>query len=267
MSYRALLLDRTARLFIFSLISVLICTGASAQSPFAGGGYSNRTAIPGNGFSRYSYSPSWAPRQPGYAPWPRSGGPPAPQGVNSYRGDSAAYSGPTWQQAPPPYSDREGATSDGGRPVPWHRKPPVKPVGKTRPWPKVPVIAYPVPSTKPDAQQPGTPIGDTTPAAPVSPPSTPIVADTPRAPQPGTPIGTSLVAIGALAVSLVLGQLFIKRLQRQRRRNRGPRIARVVLVRDQGRTQMIPTGSAPAAPAIELRLLPSAPVSTLCLVG
>ena len=79
MSYRAPLLDRAARPLDLSLISVLICTAASAQSLFAGGAYANRTAIiPGIAFSRYSYSPSWTPRQPGYRAWPRSGGPPGP---------------------------------------------------------------------------------------------------------------------------------------------------------------------------------------------
>ncbi len=329
MSYRAPFLDRAARPLVLSLISVLICTAASAQSLFAGG-YANRTAIPGNAFSRYSYSPSGAPRQPGYGVWPRSGGPPvwaapqgvnapfapdayanrtvipsyapprysyspsgaprqpgyeawprsggppvwpAPEGVNAYRGGSAAYSGPTWQQAPPPYSDAEGTTFDGGRPAPRHPKPLVKPVGKTSLRPNVPVIPSPVPSTQPDAPQPGTPIGETTPAAPVSPPSTPVLADTPNvpnqpdAPQPGPPIGTRLGALGALAASPMLALLLIKASRRQRPRNRGQNTARVVLVRDQGRTHMIPTGTAPSDPVIELRLLASAPVSTLHLVG
>ena len=354
MSYRATCLDRAASSLVLSLISVLICTAASAQSPFAGGGYSNRTAIPGNAFSRYSYSPSWAPRQPGYGAWQRPDGPPvwpspqgvnapsagggystipgnaprqpgygawqrpggppvwpAPQGVNAYTGGSVAYSGPTWQQAPPPYnSGAEGATSDGGLP-PWHPKRPVKD-GKPRLRPIVPVIPSPVPftqpvpqpgtpigettpaapaippstpvladapivPTQPDVPQPGTPIGETTPAAPASPPSTPVLADTPNvstnvstqpdAPQPGTPIGTSLGALGALAVSLMLALLLIKASRRQRPRNRGQNTARVVLVRDQGRTHMIPTGTAPSDPVIELRLLTSAPVSTLRLVG
>jgi hypothetical protein len=86
-------------------------------------------------------------------------------------------------------------------------------------------------------------------------------------PQSGTPIGTSLGALGALAVSLMLALLLIKASRRQRPRNRGQNTARVVLVRDQGRTHMIPTGTAPSDPVIELRLLTSAPVSTLRLVG
>src|SRR5438874_1442575 len=82
MSYRTPLLDRSANLPVFSLISVLICTGASAQSPFAGGHYPNRPAIPSYAFSR-----SNGPYVPRYGAVPYSGGPPGAswqnQGVNA----------------------------------------------------------------------------------------------------------------------------------------------------------------------------------------
>src|SRR5436190_23319702 len=78
MSYRTPLLDRAASLLVFSLILVLICTGASAQSPFAGGHYPNRPGMPSYGFSR-SNGP--------YVPVPYPGGPPGAswqhQGVNA----------------------------------------------------------------------------------------------------------------------------------------------------------------------------------------
>jgi hypothetical protein len=72
---------------------------------------------------------------------------------------------------------------------------------------------------------------------------------------------------GVLAVSLTFGWLLIKRLRRQRRRDRRHSPARVVLIRDRDRTRMVPTGTAPAAPIIQLRLLTAAPLSTLHVAG
>jgi hypothetical protein len=47
MSFRAPLFDHAAKPLVLSLVSVLTCTAAWAQSPFAGRDYTNRPAIPG----------------------------------------------------------------------------------------------------------------------------------------------------------------------------------------------------------------------------
>jgi len=93
------------------------------------------------------------------------------------------------------------------------------------------------------------------------------VATPQPAPQTASPIGTSLGALGALALALPLARLLVKASRRRWRRNRGQNPARVVLVGDQGRTRMLATGTAPAEPVIELRLLTATPVSTLRLAA
>jgi hypothetical protein len=252
---------------------------------------------PGGGFRGGSPWPSWrqgpAPIYGNRQPWPIWQQAPTQSGIGAgNRGSDSAASWPPPRQSLAPSSELRGGAGDGGRST-RHPKPRVTHVHVVPPVPRVvplpapppqilapssdPPIVVPPASQQPPPQQA---------AAPPPGPPEPVIATRamvseglanhpglqPRSPvsslaQIVSRISTILGAVGALALALPLARLFVKALRRRWRRNRRQGPARVVLVGDQGRTRMIETGTAPADPVIELRLLTSMPVSTLRLAA
>jgi hypothetical protein len=252
---------------------------------------------PGGGLRGGSPWPSWrqgpAPIYANPQPWPIWQQAPTQSGIGAgNRGSDSAASWPPPRPSLAPSAELRSGAGDGGRST-RHPKPRVThvhvvpPVLRVAPLPAPPpqilapssdppIVVPPDPQQPPPRQAAAPPPGLPEPVIATSAMVSEGLANHPGL-QPRSPvsslaqivsrISTILGAVGALALALPLARLLVKALRRRWRRNRRQGPARVVLVGDQGRTRMIETGGATAAPVIELRLLTSMPVSTLRLAA
>ena len=124
-------LNRAARPLVLSLIPVLTCSAASAQSLYPDGSahYSNRIGSSGYAVPSYASRPAWQPAQTAsgattgfgrravWSPWQQSA---VPYGSSA---PAPNYGGrPAWRQAPVQYQYGTGTTGDYGRPA-WQQGP------------------------------------------------------------------------------------------------------------------------------------------------
>lgn len=288
MPYRGSCLKCATRALVAALISVLVCTAASAGGFYPRGRalYANPVVTPGYAVPGYGYRPTWSPGPLENGAGGEVGGNPVwrswqqgPVGFGSSAGHKIYDGGATWgppQQTRAPSGNVVGGAGDSSQPVghpkrrrithvrvvpptvivsPIRPQLPLQSVADQPPVPPTPVIAPPAVHELP-------PTGKSSTTHNVAP--RPSLTPTPSlTPAPARSDSTYLGALAALAAALPLARLLVKGLRRRWRRNP----ARVVLVSDQGRTRMIATGAAPVEPIVELRLLTSTPVSTLRLAA